>query len=62
MNDEWIKVVSSLGFPIAVTIWLLWERRSLIALLTAKLSELTAEIRLLREAVGSADRAARQKD
>ena len=27
MFEEWVSIISTLGFPIAVTVYLLWERR-----------------------------------
>ena len=42
-----IQVVSSLGFPIAVTIWLLWERKTSMDKLTEAIANNTKVVEIL---------------
>lgn len=42
-----IQAVSSLGFPIAVTIWLLWERKTSMDKLTEAIANNTKVVELL---------------
>lgn len=42
-----IQAVSSLGFPIAVTIWLLWERKSSMDKLTEAIANNTKVVEIL---------------
>lgn len=44
-----IQAVSSLGFPIAVTIWLLWERKTSMDKLTEAIANNTKVIEILSE-------------
>lgn len=44
-----IQAVSSLGFPIAVTIWLLWERKASMDKLTEAIANNTKVVEILCE-------------
>lgn len=46
-----IQAISSLGFPIAVTIWLLWERKSSMDKLTEAISNNTKVVEILSERI-----------
>lgn len=46
-----LDAISTTGFPIAVTVYLLWERNSTMQRFTSAINELTSTTKLLSEYV-----------